>query len=72
MLVLDELVLHLLLQVGALGTQVRQPIDDVLHQMEPVQVVLHPHIKGRRDRALFLVTPDVEVAVGPAVGEPVD
>ena len=72
MLVLDELVLHLLFQVGALGTQVWQPIDDVLHEMEPVQVVLHPHIKCRRDRALFLVTADVEVAVGPAVGEPVD
>ena len=38
--------------------------------MKPVQVVLHPHVKGRRDRALFLVTPDVEVAVGPAIGQP--
>ena len=72
MLVLDELVLHLLLQIGALGTQMRQPIDHVLHQVEPVQVVLHPHVKSRRDGALFLVAPDVEVAVGPAVGQPVD
>ena len=69
--VLDELVLHLLLQIGALGTQVGQPIDDVLHQMEPVQVVLHPHIKCRRDRALFLVAPDVEVAVRAAISQPV-
>ena len=50
----------------------RQPIDHVLHQVEPVQVVLHPHVEGRRDGALFLVAPDVQVAVGPAVGQPVD
>ena len=62
----------MLLQIGPLGTQMRQAIDHVLHQMEPVQVVLHPHVEGRRDRALFLVAPDVEVAVGPAVGQPVD
>ena len=62
----------MLLQVGPLGAQMRQPIHHVLHQMEPVQVVLHPHVKGRRDRALFLVAPDVQVAVGPAVGQPVD
>ena len=72
LLVLDELVLHHLLQVGPLGAQLRQAIDHVLHQVEPVQVVLHPHVKGRRDRALFLVAPDVQVAVGPAVGQPVD
>jgi len=70
--VLDELVLHHLLQVGPLSTQVRQPIHYVLHQVEPVQVVLHPDVKGRRDGALFLVSPDVKVAVGAAVGQPVD
>ncbi len=32
--VLDEFVLHLLLQVGALGIQMRQPIDHVLDQVE--------------------------------------
>ena len=72
LLVLDELVLHHLLQVGPLGAQLRQAIDHVLHQVEPVQVVLHPDVKGRRDRALFLVAPDMQVAVGPAVGQPVD
>src|SRR5664279_5786579 len=40
--------------------------------MEPVQVVLHSHVKGRRDGALFLVAPHVQVAVGPAVGQAVD
>jgi len=72
MLVLDELVLHLLLQVGTLGTQMRQAINHVLHQMKAIQVILHPHIKCCRNRSLFLVATDVEVAVGPAVGQPVD
>ena len=72
MLVLDELVLHLLLQVSALRTKVRQPIHHIMHQVEPVQVVLHPDVKGRRDGALLLIAADVQVAVGPAVGQPVD
>ena len=59
MFVLDQLVLHHLLQIGPLGAQLRQAIDHVLHQVEPVQVVLHSHVKGRRDRALLLVAADV-------------
>src|ERR1019366_3160330 len=72
MLVLDQLVFHLLLQVGALESQIRYAVDHVMHQVEPVQVVLHPHVKGRRDGALFLVATDVQVAVGTGVGEAVD
>ena len=72
LLVLDEFVLHLLLQVGALGAQMRQAIDDILHQVEAIQVVLHPYVKGCCDRALFLVSPHVQIAVGPAIGQPVD
>ena len=48
------------------------PVNHVMHQVEPVQVVLHPHVKGRRNGALFLVAADVQVAVGPGVGEAVD
>ena len=72
LLMLDELVLHHLLQIGSLGTQMRQPIDHVLHEMKPVQVVLHSQVKGCRDGTLFFVASHVEVAVGPAVGQPVD
>ncbi len=72
MLVLDEFVLHHLLQIGALGTQMRQPIDHVLHQMKSVQVILHPHIKSRSNCAFFLITTDMKVMVGPAVGQPMD
>jgi hypothetical protein len=70
-LVFDELVLDHLLQIGPFGAQVWKAIDYVLHQVEPVQVVLHPDVESCRNGAFFLVTADVEVAVGPAVGQPV-
>ncbi len=72
MLMLDELVLHRPLQVRPLGARIRYPIDHVLHQVKSVQVVLHPHVEGRRDRALFLVAAEVQIAIGPAVGQPVN
>ena len=72
LIVLDELVMHHLLQVCPLGAQLRQAIHHVLHQMEPVQFVLYPDVKSRRDRTLFDVASDVQIAVGPAVSQPVD
>ena len=71
-LVLDELVVDHLLQVAALRAQLREPVDHILDQVEPVDPVLDPEVEGRRDRALLLVAADMEVVVGPAVGEPVD
>ena len=72
LLMLDELVLNHLLQVVPLSSQLRQAIDHVLHQMETVQFVLHPDVEGGRDRAFFLIAPDMKVAVGPAVGQAMD
>jgi len=72
MLVLNQLVFHLLLQVCALGAQIRYAVNDVMHQVEAVKVVLHPHVKGRRDGALFLIAANVQVAIGPGVGETMD
>jgi hypothetical protein len=40
--VLDELVLHGLLQVAPRGPQLREAIDHVLDEVEPVEAVLHP------------------------------
>ena len=71
MLVLDELVLHELLQVGPLGAQVRQSIHHIQDQVEAVEIILHPHVKGGRDRAFLLVASDVQIAVGAAVGQAV-
>ena len=39
LLVLDELVLNHLLQRCAARAQLRQPIDHILHQVEPVKIV---------------------------------
>ena len=72
MFVLDEFVLHLLFQIGTLGTQMRHAIHHVLHEMKAVEVVLHAHIECRRDRPFFLVAADVKVAVRAAIGQPVD
>ena len=69
--VLNKLVPRDLLQIGALATQMRQTVHDVLYQMEAVKIVLHPHIEGRSDRAFFLVPVDMNIPVGPAIGQPV-
>jgi hypothetical protein len=37
--------------------------------MKTVNFILHAHVKRRRDGAFFLVTADVEIAIGPAVSQ---
>jgi len=59
----NQLVLHHLLQIGSFVAQLRHMVNHLLHQMVPIKIVLHPHVKGRRYRALFLVTSDVEAAI---------
>ena len=60
-----SLSLHVLLQIGAFRAQIRNAIDHVLHQVETVEVVLHAHVEGRGDRALFLVAADMQFVVRP-------
>ena len=40
--------------------------------MKAIQVILHPHIKSCSNRSFFLVATDVEIAIGAAIGQPVD
>ncbi len=61
-----------LLQVGPLAPQVRQAIHHVLHKMKAIQIVLNAHVEGRGDCALFLVAPDMEIWIGPPVGQAMD
>ena len=72
LLVLDALVPHLLLQIVALGSQIWKAIDYVFHQVETVEIVLDPHVEGRRDRALFLVASHVQISVRSAVSQSVN
>jgi hypothetical protein len=46
LLMLDEFVLHLLLQIIPLNIHLGQTINDILHEVKPVQLVLHSHVKG--------------------------
>jgi len=63
---------HLLFQVGPLGAQVGQAVHYVLHQMESIQVVLHPNVEGSGDGALLFVAPDMQIAIGPGIRQPVN
>ena len=73
LLVLDQLVAHDLLGVGRAGAELRDAVDHVADQVEPVEVVEHHHVERRRGRAFFLVAADVEVVVvGAAIGQAVD
>src|SRR5271154_6401895 len=69
--VLDEFVLDELIEIRAFGSQAGNAIDYILHKVEAVEVVLYSDVKGGGDRSLFLVSADVNVAVGPAIGEAV-
>lgn len=73
--VLDQFVLQLLLEVDSFSAGLRQPIDHIHHEMEPIQLVQDRHVEGRRNRALFLVAADMDVVVirapiSQAVNEP--
>ena len=50
----------------------RQAVDDVLHEMKTVEVVLNPHVESGRDGALFLVAPNMQIAISAAVGQAMD
>ena len=70
LLMLDQLVLELLFQVNPLIAGLWEPIDDVHHKMEAVQIVQHGHVEWCGDGALFLVAADVDVVVvGAAINQ---
>ena len=68
----DELVLHFLLEISPPGSEMGQAIHRILHEMKAVEIVLDPHIEGRGDGSLFLVTPDMQIAIGTPIGQPVN
>jgi len=69
LLVPDQRVFELLLQVNAPVAGLRQAIDGVHHQMEPIEFIQRGHVEGRRDRALFLVASNMDVRmVSTAIG----
>jgi len=70
-LVLNESVLHLLLEINVRASGLREAIDDVHDQVEAIEVVEYRHVERSRDGAFFLVVPDMKVGViRAAVGQP--
>src|SRR5690348_10391120 len=70
---LDTRVLHALPEGGGARAERRDAVDDVHHEMEPIEVVEHDHVERRGRRALFLVAAHVDVpVVRAAIREPVD
>src|SRR5262249_59666400 len=58
--VVEDGVLHLLLQMCPLRAELRHPIDDVDDQVEPRDLVEHRELQRRVDVASLLVAADVE------------
>src|SRR6266516_2562061 len=64
---------HELAHVRGPGTQRRNAVDHVHHQVIAVEVVQHDHVEWRGRGSLFLVAADMEVVVvRPPVAEAVD
>src|SRR5664280_676383 len=68
----DELILHHLFQVGPFSAQIRQSVNNVLHQVEPVKFVLYPDVEGCGNRSFFYISPDMYIPVSPAVSQPMN
>src|SRR2546421_2428386 len=69
----QSLVHHVLPDVTGARPQPGNPVDDIHHQVEAVEVVQHHHVKRGRRCPLLLVAAHVEVIVVlPPVGQPMD
>ena len=58
--------------MGTLVAQLRQMDDGVFYQVEPVNLVLHPHVEGGGDGAFLLVSVNGQVAVETLIGQFMD
>src|SRR6266567_492387 len=73
LLVLQEFVADRLFGIRRAGSEPRDAVNDIGHEMEPVQIIQDRHIERRRRGAFFLVAAHVEIGmIGAAVGEPVN
>ena len=71
--VLEQFLLQSLFQFEAFFADLRQAVDRIHHQMIAIQIVQHRHIKGRGDRALFLIAAYMNIfMVAAPISEPMD
>ena len=72
-LVFNEAVTHGLFGIGCMRSQVGNPVDHIFDQVKTIQIIPNHHVKRRGGRALFLVSPDMEIVViGSAVRQAMD
>src|SRR5215469_14122960 len=57
--VLDQGVTNRLLGVGSARAELRQAVNDILYQVEPVQFVQHHHVEGCCGSAFLFVATDM-------------
>ena len=55
LIMLYKCVAHLLEKICTAVTELRQVINNVHYKVEPVNLILNPHIEGRRDGTLLKV-----------------
>jgi hypothetical protein len=64
---------HLLSQTGVTGPQSGNPVDHIDHEVEPIQIVQHHHVKRCRRRPFLYVPAHVDIGMVRApVGEAMD
>ena len=70
---LNELIAHLLVEVSATITELRQELDGIHYQVETVDVVLYAYVERSRDGTFLLVAANVhQTVVVTTVGQLVD
>src|SRR5262245_50397064 len=72
-LMVDKRVADRLLRIGCPSTQLRHPVNHVLHQVKAVEIVEHAHVERRCGCPLFLITAHVEIfVIPPAIGQSIN
>src|SRR5262245_26518509 len=74
-LMIDKRVANRLLRIGCPSTQLRHPVNHVLHQVKPIKIVEHAHVERRGGCPLLFITAHVEIfviraAIGQAMNQP--
>ena len=73
LLVLDEFILKLLFEIGALAACLRQAINCIHHEVKTIQFIQHRHVERSGDGAFLLIAANVDVVmVCAAIRQPVD
>src|ERR1043166_5114910 len=72
-LMIDQFFTKLLLHVSGARGQTRHPINDIIGQVEPVEIIKHQPVKRARRRSLSLISSNVQLRmIGAGIAKPVN